>query len=95
MKRPCLHRPINAPLASWEGSLGGPISATAQNSLLGAAFCRGELCSGNKPQPQCVLAQESQACLVLTSPVVPLGPRRLWTASGSVGTAAWLVFSGG
>ena len=26
-------------------------------------------------------------------PMLPIGPRRVWPASGSVGTAAWLVVS--
>ena len=64
MKRPFGHMPH--PLTLSQVLMGNrrSISATAQNSLLGAAFCRGELCSGNKPQPQCVLAHEGQACLV-------------------------------
>ena len=44
---------------------------TAQNALLGAAFCKGKLCSGNKPQPQCFLAQDRSACLFLTQPHPP------------------------
>ena len=44
----------------------GPISSTAQHALPGAAFCKGKLCSGNKPQPPCGLAQNRSACLVLT-----------------------------
>ena len=40
-------------------------------SLLEAAFCELKLCSGNQPQPQCVFAQESNACLVLTWPYAP------------------------
>ena len=35
-------------------------------ALLGAAFCKGKLGSGNKPQPQGGLAQDRSACLVLT-----------------------------
>ena len=48
-----------------------PSSETAQNTLLGAAFCKGKLCSGNETQPHGVFAQESNACLVLTQPYVP------------------------
>ena len=44
---------------------------TAQNALLGAAFCKGKLCSGNKPQPQCVLTEDRSACLFLTQPHPP------------------------
>ena len=45
------------------------------------------------PQPQCVFAQERSACLFLTQPNAPPGPRRVWAASGSVGTATWRVVS--
>ena len=43
-----------------------PSSETAQNALVGDAFCKGKLGSGNKPQPQCCLAQDPSTCLVLT-----------------------------
>ena len=43
-----------------------PSSETAKNALVGAAFCKGKLGSGNKPQPQCGLAQDRSACLLLT-----------------------------
>jgi len=33
-----------------------------------AAFWEPKLCSGNQPQPECVFAQETNACLVLTWP---------------------------
>ena len=65
-----------------------PVSSMAQNSLREAAFSEPKLCSGNQPQPQCVFAQEGNTCLVLTWPYVPIGPRRVWAASGSVGPAA-------
>ena len=54
------------PRASSGGPHLGPSSETAQNALLGAAFCKGKLGSGNKPQPPCGLAQDTSACLVLT-----------------------------
>ena len=58
--------PSNPAIASSGEPHLGPSSETAQNALLGAAFCKGKLCSGNKPQPQCGLAQDPSACLVLT-----------------------------
>ena len=63
--------PCNPPIASQGGTHQGPSSETAQNVLLGAAFCKGKLYSGNKPQPQCVLAQDRSAYLVLTKPYAP------------------------
>jgi len=41
------------------------ISDRAKNSLPEATFWEPKLCSGNQPQPQCVFAQENNACLVL------------------------------
>ena len=46
-------------------------SAMAQNSLMEAAFCDPISGSGNQPQPQCFLAQESNTCLVLTWSYAP------------------------
>ena len=51
--------------ASLGGTHRGPISQTAEISLLGAAFFKGKLGSGHKPQPHCVFAQESNTCLFL------------------------------
>ena len=58
--------PSNPPGASYGNQLSGPISPMAYNEVLRAAFCKGKLGSGNKPQPQCGLAQDPNACLVLT-----------------------------
>ena len=44
------------------------VSATAQNPPREAEFCKPKVSSGNQPQPQCVFAQENNACLVLTWP---------------------------
>ena len=41
------------------------VSATAQNPPREAEFCKPKVSSGNQPQPQCVFAQENNACLVL------------------------------
>ena len=57
---------LEPPLVSSGWPQVGPSSETAQYSLLGAAFCKGKLGSGNKTQPQCGLAQDPSACLVLT-----------------------------
>ena len=76
---------------TWPAPEGPPPNGdlwTATNSLWEAAFGKPKLCSGNLPQPQCVFAQEGNTCLVLTWPSVPIGPRRVWAASGSVGPAA-------
>ena len=80
--------PSNPHLASSGGTPPNGDLRTATNSLWEAAFGKPKLCSGNLPQPQCVLAQEGNTCLVLTWPYVPIGPRRVWAASGSVGPAA-------
>ena len=69
--------PSNPPLASSGGTPLVAVSAAAQNSLREAAFGKPKLCSGNKPQPQCVFAQESNACLVLTWPYAPHGSKEV------------------
>ena len=43
--------PSNPAITSKGGTPPGPISEMAQNGLPGAAFCKGKLCSGNKPHP--------------------------------------------
>ena len=63
------------------------------NSLLEAAFCEPKLCSGNQPQPQCVFAQESNACLVLTWHYATHRAKVVLGASGSVIRATWRVVS--
>ena len=66
MKKPCVHWPYppSHSQLGWDPLMG--YLETAENALLGAAFCKGKLCSGNKPQPQCGLAQDRCAGLVLT-----------------------------
>ena len=64
----------------------------AQNWLLGVAFWKVKLSSGNKPQPQGIFAQASNACLFLPYPSVlhrakeDLGclllPGHCWIAAG-------------
>src|SRR5512137_1956634 len=65
-RSPVCTGPSNPPIASSGRTHLGPSCETAQNALLGAALCKGKLCSGNKPQPQGGLAQDRSACLVLT-----------------------------
>ena len=65
--------PSNPPLATSEGTQVGPISERAQNSLREAAFCEPKLCSGNKPQPQCVLALGSCPGVRRALPTAPPG----------------------
>ena len=65
----------------------------AQNLPLEAAFCEPKLCSGNKPQPQCVFAQESNACLVLTWPFAPHRAKEVLGCLWLLGPAAWWVHS--
>ena len=80
--------PSNPHLASSGGTAPNGDLRMATNSLWEAAFGKPKLCLGNLPQPQCVFAPEGNTCLVLTWPYVPIGPRRVWAASGSVGPAA-------
>ena len=68
-------------------------SATAQNLPLEAAFCEPKLCSWNQSQPQCVFAQESNACLVLTWHYATHRAKVVLGASGSVIRATWRVVS--
>ena len=58
--------PSNPPFPSSGGTPPTVDLRIGTNSLGEAAFCEPKLCSGNKPQPQCVLALESNPCLLLT-----------------------------
>ena len=51
MKKPCVHWPYppSHSRLGWNPPMG--YLETAENALLGAAFCKGKLCSVNKPQP--------------------------------------------
>ncbi len=60
-KRPCVHGPHHPTFCQLGRNPLGPISEKEQNYLLGAAFARVKLSSGNQAQPQCVFAQESSA----------------------------------
>ena len=71
MKKPCWPWPLQP----RHGQLGrDPPRAFLRNGTkrhLGAAFCKTILCSGNEPQPQCSLAKDRSACLVLPWPYAP------------------------
>ena len=71
----------------------GPISQTAPNLLLGVAFLKGKLSSGNKPQPQGIFLQEATRAFFSPSPLFSIGQRMVWAASYSLGTAGMLVVS--
>ena len=64
-KMPSGRSPRNTPVVSKGALHRGPMSPIAQNSIQGAAFSKGRLSSGNKPQPQCAFAQQSLAGLFL------------------------------
>ena len=70
-----------------------PISAVAQNALLGAALCKGKPCSETHLSPNASLLRNAALANFSPSPMLPVGPRRVWAASGSLGTAAWLLVS--
>ena len=61
--RPSAPRPQPCPRASSATQHRGPVTPTAQNELLGAAFCKVNLCWGSKPQPQRASDRESNASL--------------------------------
>ena len=63
--------PSNPPFPSSGGTPPTVDLRIGTNSLGEAAFCEPKLCSGNKPQPQCVLALESNPCLLLTETIAP------------------------
>ena len=42
---------------------------------------------------QAAVPTEPEAAQTLLGPMGSIGPRRIWAASGSVGTAAWLMLS--
>ena len=65
----------------------------ADISILGAAFCKGKLCSGTNLSPKASLLGNATLAYFSPSPWLPLWPRRIWAASGSVSTAAWLQVS--
>ena len=93
IEMPCLHRPHQLNLSLLGRLAPGPISQTAPNLLLGVAFLKGKLSSGNKPQPQGIFLQEATRAFFSPSPLFSIGQRMVWAASYSLGTAGMLVVS--
>ena len=92
-KRPCLHRPQQPNLSQLGRDPARADLSNGTKLALEAAFCEPKLCSGNKPQPQCVFAQESNACLVLTWPFAPHRAKEVLGCLWLLGPAAWWVHS--
>ena len=65
-----------------------------QNELLGAAFCKGKLSSGSKPQPQRASPQESNAIRFRPRPSSLHRANLNWAERGSLGPVALLEVSG-
>ena len=61
VRRPSVPMTQPCPLSHLGQSAPGPVAPTAPNELLSAAFCKGKLSSGSKPQPQCASDRESNA----------------------------------
>ena len=72
-----MHRPQQPTLSQLgrDTSSGGLSSGTKLTS--GSCIRQTETVLGNQPQPQCVFAQESNACLVLTWPYAPHGSKEV------------------
>ena len=71
----------------------GPVAATAQNELLGAAFCKGTLSLGSKPQPHRDSTQNINTSTFHPQPSALHRAKRGWTAPGSLGPPALLGVS--
>ena len=93
-RSPVCTGPSNPPRASSGGPHLGPSSETAQNALIGAAFCKGKVSSGSKQQPQRASAQESNASRFRPRPSALQRAKRGGAAPGSLGPAALLGVSG-
>ena len=87
--------PSHASCASSAAQRRGPVAPTAPNELLAAAFCKGKLSSGSKPQPQRASEPESNASHFRHRPHALHSAKRGWPAPGSLGPAALLGVSGG
>ena len=87
--------PSHASCASSAAQRRGPVAPTAPNELLAAAFCKGKLSSGSKPQPQRASDPESNASRFRHRPHALHSAKRGWPAPGSLGPAALLGVSGG
>ena len=93
LERPCLHRPQQPNLSQLGRDPARADLSNGTKLALEAAFCEPKLCSGNQPQPQCVFAQESNACLVLTWPFAPHRAKEVLGCLWLLGPAAWWVHS--
>ena len=80
--------------ASYGGTHLGPISEKAQNKLLGAAFTKVKLSSGNQARPNACLLRKAVLSVFSPRSVLAIGPRRFCAAYCSLGTGAVLVVSG-
>ena len=63
--------PATYPSPSREGPPPNDLLSNVINLASGSCILRTSTVLGNQPQPQCVFAQESKACVVLTWPYVP------------------------
>ena len=72
-----MHRPQQPTLSQLRRDPLLAVSATAQNPPREAEFCKPKVSSGNQPQPQCVFAQENNACLVLPWHYAPHGSKEV------------------
>ena len=54
---------------------------------------KGNWARGTNLSPDAAWLRSAAPAWFSPSPRLPIGPRRVWAASGSVGTAAWLVVS--
>ena len=67
---------------------------TTQSEILGAAFCKGTLSLGSKPQPHRDSTQNINTSSFLPRPSALHRAKRGWAAPGSLGRAALLGVSG-
>ena len=81
--------PSHASCASSAAQRRGPVAPTAPNELLAAAFCKGKLSSGSKPQPQRASDRESNASRFRPRPPALHRANRGWAA---LATWALLLF---
>ena len=72
--------PSHASCASSAAQRRGPVAPTAPNELLAAAFCKGKLSSGSKPQPQRASDRESNASRFRPRPSALHRANRAWAA---------------
>ena len=93
MKRLVYTGPSKSTLGTLAGTQRGPISKMAPISLVEAAFAHGNCARGTNLSPKASLLRKATLAEFSPSPMLPIGPRRVWASSGSVFTAAWWVVS--